>query len=404
MLRTFLAVTSVFALLAFFAFCAWYLAHPENWNWRNGELSNDATVVAQEPIVVEARFVDDRPVVSRQPAAIRLNNVRPQASATTPLRDSTGTASVSEEVVAASCALPEAVSVSRSGDSVVYSWRDERGNLNINFEEPPPAGVQARRTSYSTDPEYFVLTVEYRGQNADPDFRNQLTQDATSIYKVFAELIGEDSLRKVNLNIVLYPDSRSYLQYANTTTGRNMRRTAGFYSPQTNEAVTYIQSQTEMTMRTARHESTHLIATGTLGLIPLWLQEGLAEYFSLLDVNGQSARIPADDSGLQLARESLARGYPRRFGDLLRMNPVTWRNANQSSHYALAGSLVFFMMSNDRGRRVLSSLLQETASKYCQRLDTTQLLDRLYPGGITNLESEFFDWLRDTRPKRVHAF
>lgn len=221
---------------------------------------------------------------------------------------------------------------------------------------------------------------------------------------MLARLVGEHNLRKVDLNLVIYPNRATYLQYANSSTGRNMERTSGFYSARNNEAVTYIQPRREATLNTARHEATHVIVTGILGLVPPWLNEGLAEYFSFLDIIGQVERVTADETALQLARASLRSGYPRRLRDFLSLGSEEWGGARQSTHYALAGGLLFFLMDNTERRRVLAALLSTTAAQYCRKLDTSALLDEFYPGGIASLERDFTNWLPDTRPKAPHDF
>src|SRR5690606_14525496 len=129
------------------------------------------------------------------------------------------------------------------------------------------------------------------------------------------------------------------------------------------------------TMLAALHESTHVIVAGILGLVTPWMHEGLAEYFSHLDVVAQVERVTADEAALQLARTSLRSGYPRRLRDFLSLDPDEWRGAEQSVHYALAEGLLFFMMGNDERRRVLSALFGTTAAQYCRQLDTNALLD-----------------------------
>lgn len=390
MLRIILATTSVLVLLIGFALSGWYLLHPESWNWRFADqLLARVTEPSEEAVPVAPAISRPMPPGSRVAAG-------PQAS-----DEERG---FSEDVRSATCVLPSTVSVTRRQNSVIYSWRDERGVLNYSSELPRLPTIQVTTTNYWTDPKYFDLNVEYRGSSAIPDFRNELAGDATGIYKVLARLVGEGNLRKVDLNIVIYPDRAAYLQYANSTTGKNMGNSSGFYSSATNEAVTYVRSQREAVMQTARHETTHVIVTGILGFVPLWLHEGLAEYFTSLDVVGQSKRITLDEQALQVARVSLANGYPRRLRDFLSLSPEAWRGANEQRHYALAGGLLFFLMGNAERRGVLSSLLRTTAAQYCRQLDTTALLDEFYPGGISSLERDFMRWLEDPRPKAPHDF
>lgn len=394
MRRILLAAVSSVALLACFALVFWYLLHPESWNWRSrGNLLAGDAVPAGEAPAIAARFIADTTAMERNAA---------NAARTIP---SSGAAySVSEEPIAAGCSLPETVSVTQRANAVIYSWRDERGVVNFTSEPPRIPTIPVRKIDYWTDPQYFDLTIDNRGTDAIPAFRNDLERDVTGIYRVLARLVGENNLRKVKLNVGIYPDRRTYLQYASSSTGSNMESTSGFYSPRKNEAVTYTHAQRDATLNTARHESTHVIVRGILGLVPPWLNEGLAEYFSRLDVIAQVERVTVDEAALQLARTNLRNGYPRRLRDFLSQSPDDWRGANQSANYALAEGLLFFMMGNDERRRVLSALFGTTAAQYCRQLDTNALLDEFYPGGISALERDFSNWMQDTRPKAPHDF
>lgn len=394
MRRILLAVTSFVAVLACFGLVFWYLLHPESWNWRSrGELLAEDARPAAEPVRIEASLVADPAVTGRNATNIVRASQSPGA-----------TRSFSEDPMPAGCSLPETVSVTQRANAVIYSWRDERGVVNFTSEPPRIPTLAVRKIDYWTDPEYFDLDIEYRGADAIPAFRDDLVQDVTGIYKVLARLVGENNLRKVDLNVAVYPDRGTYLRYASSSTGRNMDSSSGFYSTRNNEAVTYIHAQRDATLNTARHESTHVIVTGILGLVPPWLNEGLAEYFSRLDIFAQVERVTADEAALQLARTNLRSGYPLRLRDFLSRSPDDWRGANQGANYALAGGLLFFMMGDDERRRVVSALLSTTAAQYCRQLDTSALLDEFYPGGIAALERDFSDWLQDTRPKAPHDF
>ena len=386
MLRKTLAVISVVSLLLGFALTAWYLTHPESWNWRSFVARFDAGRV-REPVtnVVAARSVSasERTAMAEVPAS---------------------PAVVREEVVAAACSLPDTVSVTSGQDRIIYRWRDGKGVLNVSDQPPRVPTLRARTSRYWAEPAFFELDIDYSGSAEIANFRAELSQDATGIYRILSGLIGATNLRKVQLNIVIHPDRAAYVRYAGAVTGRSMESTNGFYSTGKNEAVTFIQPQREATLATVRHESTHVITTGIFGRIPTWLNEGLAEYFSSLDIIAQVERITLNDASLARARESVRRGYPRRLREFLALTPEAWRDANVSQHYALAEALVFFMMSHDDGRRALTGLLTEAAARYCQQIDTSIILERLYPGGIERLQRDYFNWLIDERPKPPHDY
>ena len=105
-----------------------------------------------------------------------------------------------------------------------------------------------------------------------------------------------------------------------------------------------------------------------------------------------------------MARETVARGYPQRFAEFLKLEPEGWRNELEPNHYALAWSLVYYMLSTNAGRQTLATMMQQMTDQYCQPLDTAEALARSYPGGLNTLEKEWKTWLMDEAVKAPHTY
>jgi hypothetical protein len=143
---------------------------------------------------------------------------------------------------------------------------------------------------------------------------------------------------------------------------------------------------------------------GVLGTIPLWLNEGLAEYFSKLTVRGQITQVNVHEDWLPVARATIERGYPQRFAEFLKLEPEGWRSELEANHYALAWSLVYYLLSTDAGRQTLATMMQQMTAQYCQPLDTAEALARSYPGGLIALEKELKAWLMNDAVKAPHTY
>lgn len=104
------------------------------------------------------------------------------------------------------------------------------------------------------------------------------------MYEILADMVGQARLKQVDLNVVIFPDWNSYLEYATAVSGQEMVNSGGFYTNASNEAVTYSYADDEQTLAVTRHEAAHVILNGMLAAGPLWLHEGLAEYFELLSM------------------------------------------------------------------------------------------------------------------------
>ena len=304
----------------------------------------------------------------------------------------------------ASCSVPPTEAVTTSVEQSIYRWTDASGKIHFSDKKPASSAAEIYNAEQPAELDYFDLTINYRGQNIVPFLHDQLNAQATSIYKIMSDFVGSDKLRHVKLDIVMFPDAESFHQYAAVSTGNNNPNTGGYYSTLTNEAVTYTYPDDARTMEVARHESTHVIAMGIMGKMPLWLNEGLAEYFSKLGVRSQFSQVGVHKEWLQLARATVESGYPNRFAEFLKLEPDGWRNANEANHYALAWSLVYYMLGTAQGKQALGKMMRQMAEQYCQPLDSAEALARSYPGGLNALEKELRAWLADDAVKAPHTY
>jgi hypothetical protein len=378
--------------LGFIALCAlagWHFTHPNAWKALRPKSAAVAVTV----------FATQAPSQSQPNEALTVAlAANPQATATAVQ----GQAPSLGHLGAPSCALPTTSALTTVSTPDIYRWTDEQGQLHYG-DKPSAAGhAEAHVPAQLSRVEYFNLAIEYRGEISAPYFRNQLTPQVNGIYQILSELLGQQRLRKVDLNIALYPDRESYLHYADQVAGHSMSNTGGFYSSKLNAAVTYIYPSPHHTLEVAKHESTHVIAAGVLGMTPLWLNEGMAEYFSLLGITGLYKEITPHTDWLALARQSVASGYPQNLTNLLSLDSAGWHSAYEPNHYAVSWALVYFLMSSKEGKVSIANLLHQLSDHYCQPIDSASLLSRSYPGGLEPLQADFYEWLDDEEAKKPH--
>ncbi len=366
----------IFIGVVFISLCGlggWYLANPDMWNKR-GLVQRDAL----DHESTELPLIEPDPVPS-------------------------ATISLVESQDSSSCSNPSTSEVTQR-ESIVYRWTDASGQIHFGDEKPPSESAELYDVTRGVTLDYFDLQIDYRGEKIVPFMERQISAQATSIYEIMAKLVGNEPLRHVQLNVVIFSEARSFRQYAQQWSNNTSPTLEGVYLPRTNEAVTYTADDDSRTMEVARHEATHVIARGILGAPPIWLNEGFAEYFSKLSITGQLSEVISYDGWPQLARATVNSGYPATFADFLKLSHEEWHGRYQANHYALSWGLVYFLMGTDSGRKTLATLMQEMADQYCQPLDSAEALGRLYPGGLFVLETEFYAWLRDDTVKAPHTY
>ena len=301
---------------------------------------------------------------------------------------SAATGAVGEHV----CERPPTKPLTKVARTPIHRWTDAAGKTH--FSDKRPAGVVATiyHPDIRTQKQFFDFTITYEGTRPVPFLKDRLRAQVTKIYEVLAMLVGDRRLRQVELHLRLFERVEDYAAYAETIS-KKQADAGGFYSLEGNEAVTYQHPSDASTQATARHEAMHVISAGLFGGIPIWLNEGLAEYFEELTVEGQRAIIAPQYRWLEMAAQAMDRAYPTELRDYMNLGASEWYDTNRDIHYALAWSMVHFLMSSTSGRGAIAGYLQNLADHYCEPPDRFAWLERDYVNGYDGFARDFKAWL-----------
>lgn len=359
------------------AFARHYLEHPELWP-KAPEAAAPRRTLA---------YVDPAPTATaKQTAALAAESVAIAASVA-PIE-------LNEFGFERACRAPPTAPVRAKPATTIHRWVDAEGRVHFGDRAPRASGATVYDPGIRANTEYFSLNIQYDGLGTVPFLKDRLRAEVTRIYEHLADLLGHNRLRQVALNIRIFETHDAYLSYATELSPR-LATTGGFYSLERNEAATWQHADHADTLAIVRHEAMHVIASGLLGGVPIWLNEGLAEYFEALEMNGTQARVPMQVDWLALARKAIASGYPGDLRAYFDLAANDWYAlAYQPVHYALGWSLVFFLLDSDAGQNALISYLGELADHYCAPVDQISWFEHSYPGGITALMTDYQRWLR----------
>lgn len=117
--------------------------------------------------------------------------------------------------------------------------------------------------------------------------------------------------------------------------------------------------------------------------------EGLAEYFEMLQVKGQSGTVYPNRAHIRLLRSTR---LPR-LQAYLAIDPSTWYAEDRHRNYAITWSLVHFLMTHTPGKLALQATIEQTRQHFCKPFSATVALGKAYPGGITMLEKNWRAWM-----------
>jgi Protein of unknown function (DUF1570) len=262
-------------------------------------------------------------------------------------------------------------------DQIISKRHDDQPSLPLTGDELKhavlaelPAGFESTSTNH-----YLICYNTSRGyaQWCGALFE-RLYLAFTNFWKNRGFKLHEPTMPLV---VVIYADQQTYIHQSTDELGNNGNRVIGFYSLQTNRvkmfdltgaessrpggekradaaSINQVLSRPDaaMMVSTVIHEATHQI-TFNCGLqqrfadIPLWLCEGLAEYFETPDLSfGKGWRTIGEINRPRLAQfqEYLLRRPPDSLNTLL-VNDKRFRNPNSAlDAYAEAWALNYFLL------------------------------------------------------------
>ena len=171
----------------------------------------------------------------------------------------------------------------------------------------------------------------------------------------FARLLsGEHFDAGVPTTVVVFPDDASYGPFKPRIGGQVARNVAGYFQPGTD--VNYITLARDGDLArdpsTLLHEYTHLLVNNHFRLAPLWLKEGLAEFYSTARLSGDGRRLTLGAAPERRARELRKRELIP-LPTLLALDPASPTYADpalRALFYAQSWALIHYL-SEARGGR-----------------------------------------------------
>lgn len=281
----------------------------------------------------------------------------------------------------------------------VYQWRDNQGR--VHFGDEPPAGGQAENLSEQYDYSLpFSLEFETVDYSLPPTLRNDLGVAVKKIFAIYKQALDVEYQPERDFSILLYGNEQAFREHQREVAPR-LENPIGFYSSESNRITALAVPNTRALTALITHECSHAVSASKNRYVPIWVNEGLAEYFSRLRVYGLTAEVPVARHWLQTLRQQ---GYHRDAPNLIRhLNalPAAWQQANgaQNLSYALSWSLVYFMMDSPEGRRILRALLERARSTPLPLVDSTGFIDQRWDGGLDDFTRHWQQWLADADGK-----
>jgi hypothetical protein len=162
---------------------------------------------------------------------------------------------------------------------------------------------------------------------------------------------------------------------------------AGYYDPRKREIVV---GSSPYYLAVLVHEINHFVFDTVFEEAPVWLREGLAEYFETASASADGLVVTDQLRHRRQIAEWLKGGRQPDLRQLLALNRSMWRDhevAGSQRVRALSWSVVDFLMASSGGRQALQDFM--AALKEQRGLYSLEAFNRSFPGGAVSFERQW---------------
>lgn len=295
-----------------------------------------------------------------------------------------------------SCVDLSAGAITRVPNTSVYRWVDDSGQVHFADREPDSAMLTEVIGLGGERDQYFDLDINSLSAQVPQGFRGEVEQHANNAYEMLAGLVSELQRNKVSLNVMLVDGRSEFEAYAESIGYSGAKNAAGFYRMGNNQAVVLMDSDADRTLAVATHESVHVINAGLYGIIPRWLNEGLADYLEGMTISGQVMEIS------WRSKWSSERGEWINLPGLISASDEDWDGPNRQRLYASSRAFVYFLLSTSEGKAWVKDYLTLKSARVCDHLSERPFFN-LHFGSVEDADHYFRAWVQGAIPP-VHLY
>ena len=276
---------------------------------------------------------------------------------------------------------------SATNSSKIYRTETD-GTKSYSDKRTPSA--QDISSAYATK-KYFSLQLDST-RTLPPLLQENLRRDITAIYQFLSQKLLKEHLTQTQLRMTIASTPQDFDQILKDFYSNNAApfKPSGFYTYGYNR--TFVK-QSRHTRSTARHEATHAINAVLFGRTPKWFNEGIAVYFgsqNYLQLQQGTTRVSAHR--MQRLKKILSQPFS--------LTEFLSHNEQELLNYSIGWSLIYFLnhhsnhtASYTARQTIFTQMLHNLANHRCQNPDLTQLINKHYPGGITQFENTWAQWI-----------
>jgi tetratricopeptide (TPR) repeat protein len=230
--------------------------------------------------------------------------------------------------------------------------------------------------------------------NANEKQIRQVGSKLEQFRAALARLFGRNELDShVPTTVIIFKSHYSYQPF------KPKPNTAGFF--QSNSHINYITLTTELQgeqdpFTVVFHEYTHLLVNSINANMPIWFDEGLAEYYSTMDITGDRRVVLGRPIARHVARLHEAQLLPlKTLFEVDRKSPYYNEEHKQGVFYAQSWALMHYLMSGREGQ--LKTQLAKFVDLLAANTPSETAFEKTFPVTFATMETDLRNYIQHDR-------
>ncbi|MDF1688386.1 MAG: DUF1570 domain-containing protein [Cycloclasticus sp.] len=286
----------------------------------------------------------------------------------------------------------------------IYQWTDKNGQAQVSDRRPTGQYTNLHIKNHKVN-SFFRLTIDDSQAQLPAYTKDHVEAGVKKIYKTLKNVLKVSDIRSTELKLKFISNKNSFHAYRQHVAPDTNYQTTGFYTDRLHQSTIWAVGDRHHITRIAMHEATHAIVAAMFGGAPTWLNEGLASFFEKQVITGNDVySYELINEHLKILHTSTLPSLKHHFSQTHQQ----WHDARKSNlNYAVDWSLVYYLMHTNKGRNLISSLLDNVATSSCHGLNAESFINKNYKGGLLALENSWKIWLQKARPNTmitIHGF
>lgn len=257
-------------------------------------------------------------------------------------------------------------------------------------------------------PQYLIraespkLAKKGKKEDSDKVVRERIQKYADHLdgaRRYFTELVPGEQSRTRKPLVYICDTPESYYVYADFASEDRLEHTTGVYLGQYRQLLFYRAEAEAETLQTMTHEAFHEYLHSVLPAVPIWLNEGMAEYAGSVAIEG--GRVASEGGILRGRLRNLQAAFERgwqgfQFEVILQESREQFYSRSPELQYAQAWSMVHFLMLGKGGK--YKPLLDQYIQALREKGSAAEAYAVFGDTDLASLQREWLSYAKSLRP------